>query len=328
MSVTSPKVSVVCAWYNRADSIHTTIDSLLAQDFDNFDFLIINDGSPDPRVRKILDSYDDPRLRVVHQENKGFTSTIRRAVNMTTAPYIAIQGAGDESLPRRLRLQSELLDENEEFSAVGCNIEVMERNSKGEWSQQIMSRNYRARNAVDIISGGNPFSHGEVMIRREKYDIVGGYRLEFLFAQDGDLWLRLGEIGSFGSVSETLYVRRNFSDGIRQNWQKRLAQMRYADLGRQCYHERKKYGFDTVNLNGAQAALSRLRTRRVSVFCARQSVKCRINGNFSEANWLLEQSLDEGLNYQSCFAFVFSRLYRFGFFRYLLARMIRIGRGK
>lgn len=54
-----PKVSVVCAWYNRADYIKDTVDSLLNQDFDDYEIIIANDGSPDPRVREILDSYDD-----------------------------------------------------------------------------------------------------------------------------------------------------------------------------------------------------------------------------------------------------------------------------
>ncbi|MBQ2263678.1 MAG: glycosyltransferase, partial [Loktanella sp.] len=64
---------------NRADYIRDTIDSLLVQDYPHFDITVVNDGSPDPRVREILDSYADPRLRVIHQDNTGF---IRTAVSI------------------------------------------------------------------------------------------------------------------------------------------------------------------------------------------------------------------------------------------------------
>lgn len=102
MTETLPKVSVVCAWYNRVDYISDTIDSLLAQDYPNFDITIVNDGSPDPLVREVLDNYTNPRLRVIHQENTGFTRAIRRAIDESDRTYIAIQGAGDISLPGRL----------------------------------------------------------------------------------------------------------------------------------------------------------------------------------------------------------------------------------
>lgn len=153
MNATCPEVAIVCAWYNRADYIRDTVDSVLAQDFDRFEVVIINDGSPDPRVREILDSYDDPRLRVVHQENTGFTVAIRRAIDMTSAPYIAIQGAGDVSLPGRLRHQHDWLESNAGIGVVGCRVAVAVAGRDGIRDEKAMTFDQSARNARGQAAG-------------------------------------------------------------------------------------------------------------------------------------------------------------------------------
>lgn len=119
MSETAPKVSVVCAWYNRAGYIRDTIDALLAQDLDDYEIIVVNDGSTDPVVRETLDSYDDPRLRVFHRDNVGFVKTMRFAIEQSRSTYIAVQGAGDVSLPARLSRQCALLQGDSELVIVG-----------------------------------------------------------------------------------------------------------------------------------------------------------------------------------------------------------------
>src|SRR5690554_1592429 len=94
-----PRVTIVCAWYNRSEFLLRTVDSLLSQDFDDYEVVIVNDGSTDPRVRELLDGCSDSRLKVIHQENAGFVRAISRAVNYCKSPFIAIQGSGDISYP-------------------------------------------------------------------------------------------------------------------------------------------------------------------------------------------------------------------------------------
>ena len=89
-SSVKPLVSVCCAYYNRSEFLRSTINGLLAQDYPNFELVVVNDGSTDPAVRSILDSYQDPRLRVIHQSNTGFVAAIRRAIDESRGQYIAI----------------------------------------------------------------------------------------------------------------------------------------------------------------------------------------------------------------------------------------------
>ncbi|MDD7971981.1 glycosyltransferase family 2 protein [Roseinatronobacter alkalisoli] len=257
MTETMPTVSVVCAWYNRADYIRDTIDSLLAQDYPNFDITVVNDGSPDPRVREILDSYTDPRLRVIHQDNTGFTRAIRRAIVESDGTYIAIQGAGDISLPGRLSAQVRYLEDRPDFAVVGCRYVNQVKGPDGDGERKLARVRTLEPTARDIMRG-NPFGHGEVTMRRAAYDAVGGYRVFFENSQDKDLWMRMSVNYRLGIIDETHYQRVIFlADGIASSFEKTLKQIAYSRVADVCHQERLKGERDSVDRFG-QLALMRV----------------------------------------------------------------------
>lgn len=257
MTPTSPKVSVVCAWYNRADYIRDTIDSLLAQDYPNFDITVVNDGSPDPRVREILDSYDDPRLRVIHQDNTGFTRAIRRAIDESDGAYIAIQGAGDVSLPGRLSAQVAYLEERPDFAVAGCRYVNQVKGPDGDGERKPARVRSLEPTARDVMRG-NPFGHGEVLMRCNAYDAVGGYRVFFENSQDKDLWMRMSQRYHLGIVDACHYQRNVFlADGIASSFDKTLKQIAYSRLADLCHQERLRGERDSVERYG-QLALMRV----------------------------------------------------------------------
>ncbi len=268
------RVSVICAWYNRAGFIRDTIDSLLSQDMDAYEVIVVNDGSTNPLVRETLDNYDDPRLRVFHHDNAGFVNTMRFAVEQSRAPLIAVQGAGDVSLPARLRVQAGLLEAHPEFAGTGCgirNIWVGGEND-GKFRDIVHSGNHFDRKSFMRFS--NPLSHGEVMFRRDIYEAVGGYRPFFHFAQDRDLWLRMSEHAPFTSTPEVLYERRKFTnDGVAASYKKSLSQMRYSYIARECVAQRATYGSDIVDIFGMQAALFRAPQRDTAHDMAKIALK-------------------------------------------------------
>ncbi|MFA0075122.1 glycosyltransferase family 2 protein [Vibrio cyclitrophicus] len=204
-----PKVSVVCAWYNRADYISQTVESLLNQDIENFEVIIANDGSSDPRVKDILDSYDDPRLTIIHKENEGFTQTIKMLVDIAQAPFVAIQGAGDISYPQRLSKQHEFLLLHKNTGAVGSGFDITtESGSSSRYSspKQITD----TEDLKKIV----PFTHGTIMYRKSIYDVSGGYDTRFKYCSDWDLYFRILELSDIGSVNEALYKKIEFNDGF------------------------------------------------------------------------------------------------------------------
>lgn len=231
-----PKVSIVCAWYNRADYIRDTVDSLLNQDFDDYEVIIANDGSPDPRVREILDSYNDPRLKVIHQNNEGFTKTIKMLVEReASAPFVAIQGAGDTSHPNRLKKQYEYLINHAEIGAVGSGFNVESENSNGS--------KYSAPTEVKTVNSLKkrvPFTHGTIMYRKTVYLNAGGYDTRFKYCSDWDLYFRILEISKISAIDEALYKKIEFNDGFSFSPLHKFSQALYAETAINRSSEREK----------------------------------------------------------------------------------------
>ncbi|MDW2169813.1 glycosyltransferase family A protein [Vibrio sp. 1567] len=247
-----PKVSIVCAWYNRSKYIKDTVDSLLKQEFDSFEVIIVNDGSTDPNVKQVLDSYEDDRLTIIHQENSGFVSSISRAISIAKGQFIAVQGSGDISLPNRIRDQYELIAFDDNVVAVSCWVETRSLDTND--NEAITGYHKIEHDLVknkDFMKSENPFTHGEVMFRKHTYDMVNGYRSAFKYGQDRDLWLRMTTYGYGRVLKKVSYVRREFAlDGVSTNIGKQLLQAKLTVLARQCNEERLQTGFDCIEKHG------------------------------------------------------------------------------
>lgn len=294
------RVSVCCAYYNRADSIRGTLDSLLAQTHDDLEIIVINDGSKDPRVAEILSFYSDPRLRVIHQENQGFVPTIRRAVQEATGEYVAIQGAGDLSLPERIARQAALLDDQPNVGIVSCRQREM-RIGGPRAGEAGLSRLISLTPDGPTMAGRfAPIIHGEVMFRKALYDKVGGYRPIFTYAQDRDLWLRIVEHAEIRVIDEILYQRNHFfEDGVNANPEKVVQQRTLALFAVQCYHDRQKYGRDLIQRYGHVGPFYRQRHAELAGFIARRSKENFFAGNDDIAARLADLALEEAWTRES-----------------------------
>ena len=305
-----PQIVVVCAWYNRAEYIRDTVDSLLTQDFDGFEVVIVNDGSPDPRVREILDSYCDPRLRVIHQENTGFVGAIRRAIAASGAPFIALQGAGDVSFKERLRCQSQYLLRNLACVGVASRSEQVVVSESGVLKTCGVRGHSREKiTGRDFLKAKNPFTHGEVMYRREVYEKLTGYREYFRFAQDRDLWLRMADHGHFSLIEAILYQRRIFdSDGVSSSERKTLLQATLSSFARQCAYDREMLGVDFVELFGVHAGLFRRSDKLLSKKMAALSAEYLYLGESRSALFMVRQSMLEKRTVRGAMLYVVVKL--------------------
>jgi glycosyltransferase involved in cell wall biosynthesis len=229
-----PRVTVVTGYYNRRDVVDRTLQSVLNQTYKDFEFVAFDDCSPDgtlEALRAFAAVASDPRLRVQpHETNIGFVSGLKRVIDQTDSEYIAIQGSGDYSFPRRLEQQLRLLDSRPDVGAVGSWYE--------NYIEDNGIRRLRQPNADDatfesLLRGSNVFSHGEVMIRRSTYEATGGYRTEFTNSQDIDLWLRIAQVSRLATVPELLYTRHVQFDGVSYSPKKFPTQMKYSLAARE-----------------------------------------------------------------------------------------------
>jgi glycosyltransferase involved in cell wall biosynthesis len=214
-----PEVSVVMSVYNGASDLAVTMDSILSQEGVEFEFIVVNDGSSD-RSGAILNEYAqrDDRLHVIHQENTGLTRALIRGCDAARGEFIARQDAGDISLPGRLRSQAAILRERRDCVFVSCWTDVV--GPKGEFLYTSRGTGL-ASTPINIFSQqakwgvvDGPTHHSSVMFRAKEYTLSGGYRPEFYFGQDWDLWYRLASLGTFCILQTRLCICRFKLDSI------------------------------------------------------------------------------------------------------------------
>jgi len=194
-----PEISVVMGVHNAADSIAQTLGSLLEQEGVDLEIILIDDGSSDATgeiVTRIASR--DPRLRLISRANRGLTQSLIEACNAARGTFLCRQDAGDWSLPGRLRRQRDWLTSNPDASLCSTHVRLLVPEGA-----TLAIRAPTAEQLRDGLTG--PAHHGSVMMRRQAYEQAGGYRPEFYYAQDIDLWSRLSEIGDHEVVPEVLY---------------------------------------------------------------------------------------------------------------------------
>ena len=283
----SVDTTVLCSYFNRAETVEISILSILSQTSDNYKVIVVDDGSTDNTFH-ILSKLSSPRLRIIRQNNKGFTKTISMLCDMVDTEFIAIHGAGDESLPTRIEKQRRMLRENPNLVAVGCGIENVDKN--GSWevnpSEEIKK---------GPIESGFGISHGELMMRTDAYRACGGYRGFFQVGQASDLFRRLSRIGDFGYVKEVLYRRYLYLDGVNYDLSKLAVRELLSSLSHSAHincleSKASKDGIDMYGLTYPYFAAS---NRHLATALARSATYCWLNGDRAVARRLAKRSTFE-----------------------------------
>lgn len=283
-----PLVSIVSIFHNRESAVASSVGSLLAQDYPNLEIVVVDDGSTDGTLAA-LKEFDDPRLELRSQGNRGFTVTLRDTVASTRGEFVAIHDAGDVSFPQRVSRQVALARGRPEVGVVGCFVELHDerRPIKGAHRPAVGS------DATAQLLKHNLFTHGEVLFRRSAYEQVDGYREFFTYSQDRDLWLRMSLVTAFAVVPETLYRRIQFVEGVATNLDKKLLQSHLAAFAAQCLVMRRRLGYDWVDLYGGAAGVCRRRSPEVARRLWGLSLRALRTGDFEKARWLLHLSETE-----------------------------------
>ena len=198
-------VSVVMSVFNGAAMLERTMRSILEQTLRDFELIVVDDGSADDTPRLLARfAAEDPRVRVLSQENTGLTRALIRGCAEARGTYIARHDNADWSHRERFAKQVAMLEEGHVLVACAARYLTPEGHTlyvaraDGEESRRSLRRD-----PVEKIRGLP--HHGAAMFRRDAYEAVGGYRAQFRVAQDVDLWIRLAEIGSIAIDDEVLY---------------------------------------------------------------------------------------------------------------------------
>lgn len=282
-----PLVSIVSVFHNRAAHVRDSIQSLLSQTYEPIEIIVVDDGSTDGTNERLAELHD-PRLRLVTQQNAGFTVSLNRAIRLSSGKYVAIHGSGDVSYPERITRQVRLLESRTDVGVVGCRVD----NSASRYRVAQDGPRITNQDFFHQLTGtGCPFTHGEAMFRRTLFDRIGGYRETFTYAQDFDFWLRLSRHAEYAIVPELLYKRLHFANGVNVNPERSLMQACFSNLALQCALANDRP--DLVDRYGAGAAFLRRPSPRLARKLASMALQWKLENNDAAARLLSEAVLRE-----------------------------------
>jgi glycosyltransferase involved in cell wall biosynthesis len=199
-----PRISVVTSVYNGQSYLQECIESILGQSFEDFEYLILNNGSTDNTPR-ILERYNDPRLRIIHQESLGIAGSLNKGIRLSRGHLIARLDADDFSYPKRLETQLRFMDQNPDVVLCSSRFEELVGNRLESQSVPFVQTDAEIRRRISCF---NPFLHSQMMFRRHAFLNAGGYDEALQVAQDYDLWVRLLKEGKGHNLDEILGVIR------------------------------------------------------------------------------------------------------------------------
>jgi len=227
-SANKPEVSVVVGAHNEQSALQASLMSVLQQEGVNLELIVVDDGSTDGTADLLQAlSQKDARLRVFSQEHQGLTIALIKGCQEARGQYIARHDIRDHSLANRLHKQVELIKRNSDTVLVTSGYKYV--GPHGEFLGDTLPK-HAAQDWQRILKSGDESTlhgphHGTVMFRKDAYEIVGGYRSEFYFAQDLDLWTRMASVGKLESVPEVLYQASLSYDSISAQFGKQQRQL-------------------------------------------------------------------------------------------------------
>ncbi len=218
-----PKISVIIAAYNSEKTIRQTIESVLKQTFNDFELIIINDGSTDSTLEVIL-QFQDSRIKVFSFENAGGNVSRNRGLERASGEFVSFLDADDIWTPDKLESQlhalqanpqaavayswTDYIDEQGKFIVSGTHI-----TANGNVYEQLIVSNF-------LENGSNPLIHREALVQ------LGGFDEELPAAQDWDMWLRLAQNFDFIAVPCVQILYRISANSLSTN----LARQEKASL--------------------------------------------------------------------------------------------------
>ena len=211
------KLSVLLSVYNGEKFLKECIDSIISQTYENWELIVVNDGSTD-KTEQIIDDYRDPRIIKINQVNKGLAFSLNRAADAAQGDILVRQDADDISKPNRFAVIAETFVHSDECSLVASNAMIVDEDGENLYERKIVKNKV---DAIDkILTLENPFVHGSLAFKVSKFKQCKGYDVSYPTSQDFDFIIRMISISELIVINEPLYKLRLHPESItsRKSW--------------------------------------------------------------------------------------------------------------
>lgn len=210
MKSRQPLISVLMPAYNHEKFVGSAIQSVLSQSYENFELVVVDDGSTDATL-EVIRGFSDPRIRVVSQANQDAYNALNRCVDISTGEYLAIINSDDLYLPQRL---GDILEELRSFGGVCAFTEVKAIDNTDndlpashpwrKWYEKLKRAYTRSTDLYEAFLNGNLMvTSSNLFFHRSVSDGIGGFR-KLRFLHDYEFIFRI--LRQYNT--RTLFLRR------------------------------------------------------------------------------------------------------------------------
>ena len=213
-------ISVIIPVYNGANFVREAIDSVLNQTLDDYELIVLDDGSTDD-TPSIVQSYG-VRLTYIRQDNQGVAAALNNGIVHSQGNYIAWLSHDDVFVPNKLERQIQFLKQFQEFKA--CYSDVYIIDSDGTIIREVVTPWYPRQKAIQALFGKVYIDGSSMLIERSCFDKVGLFNEEYRYTQDTEMWLRMLRHFEIGRVPEKLLKSRVHPDQGSQNVEPHVAE--------------------------------------------------------------------------------------------------------
>jgi glycosyltransferase involved in cell wall biosynthesis len=202
-----PTVSAIMPAYNVESYVGYAIDSVLAQTYEDWELIIVDDGSND-NTPQVLTEYQkkDTRIKVIFMRHGGRGKARNKCLEHVTGKYVAICDADDISLPTRFEKQVDFLERNPEYGVVSCSkVYCFDDNGN---TFELISADSTSTIRRMLDKNKMPLINPSVMIRNDLFKRFGGFDETLLRAQDYGFFKKISHHTLFGTIPEPLVLYR------------------------------------------------------------------------------------------------------------------------
>lgn len=234
-----PKFSVIIPCYNHGSYIDEAVESVLAQTCQDFEIIIVDDGSDEERTVALLRDYRKPKTKIIRTANQGLAEARNTGIRNSTGKYILPLDADDKISPEYLAAASAVLDCDDKVKIVYCDAEWFgEKTGPVEIPPFSMQR---------ILTVNTIFC--SAFFRRQDYDLTGGYNKGLYFWEDWDFWLSLLETGGrVHKIPKVHFYYRFRRDSMARTIAPRAVEFFYKQLFLRHIDLYKREFHDPINL--------------------------------------------------------------------------------
>jgi glycosyltransferase involved in cell wall biosynthesis len=208
-----PKISVIIPTYNREKLVGETIQSVLRQTFTDLEVIVVDDGSTD-NTKAVVDSYTDPRIKYVYQENRGASAARNKGIKISKGDYIAFLDSDDLYLENALKKSFDALESHKQ---VGFSYGQAYMMMRGDVIRIRKNPFHNSSTVIDSVKQirellsdffSSPITMSTLVVKRYYVEEIGGFDEDLWFWEDGHFFIRMAKRSPSFYIAEPLIFRR------------------------------------------------------------------------------------------------------------------------